>query len=84
MSAELERVAGLVGVQTIFGKGSDLLEELTLIRLSDHRLDKSAQAYGQEVDQVEQEWQAAAADYATQLKRKRAARPVLRLYGALV
>lgn len=83
MSAELERLAGLVGVQTAFGKGSELLEELTLIRLSDHSLDKSAQAYGHEVEQVEQEWQAAAADQATQLKRKREGRPVLRLYGAM-
>jgi hypothetical protein len=83
MSAELERLAGLVGVQTAFGKGCDLLEELTLIRLSDHSLDKSAQAYGREIDQVEQEWRAAAADQATQLKRKRNARPVLRMYGAM-
>jgi hypothetical protein len=83
MSAELERLAGLVGVQTAFGKGCELLEELTLIRLSDHSLDKSAQAYGREVTQVEEEWQAAAADQATQLKRKRDARPVLRLYGAM-
>lgn len=83
MSAELERLAGLVGVQTAFGKGRELLEELTLIRLSDHSLDKSAQAYGHEVTQVEKEWQAVAADQATQLKRKRDARPVLRLYGAM-
>lgn len=83
MSAELERVAGLVGVQTAFGKGSKLLEELTLVHLSDHSLDKSAQAYGREVEQVEEEWQAAGADPATQLKRKREARPVLRLYGTM-
>ncbi len=83
MSAELERVAGLVGVQTAFGKGSELLEELTLIRLSDHSLDKSAQAYGQAVEQVEQEWQATAADHDPQLKRKRDSRRVLRLYGAM-
>jgi len=83
MSAELERLAGLVGVQTAFGKGSELLEELTLIRLSDHSLDKSAQAYGRAVEQVEVEWQAAASDAATQLKRKRAGRPVLRLYGTM-
>jgi hypothetical protein len=83
MSAELERLAGLVGVQTSFGKGSQLLEELLLIKLSDHSLDKSAQAYGREVEQVEQEWQSEAADAETQLKRQREARPVLRLYGAL-
>ena len=83
MSAELERLAGLVGVQTAFGKGSQLLEELTLIRLSDHSLDKSAQTYGREVQQQEAEWQAQAADADAQRQRKREARPVLRLYGAL-
>jgi len=83
MSAELERLAGLVGVQTAFGKGSRLFEELTFIRLSDHSLDKSAQTYGREVEQQEQQWQAEAADQATQLKRKREVRPVRRLYGAL-
>lgn len=83
LSAELERLAGLVGVQTAFGKGSELLKELMLIYLSDHSLDKSAQAYGHEVEQMEQAWQAAAADPATQLKRKRESRPVLRLYGAM-
>jgi hypothetical protein len=83
MSAEVERLAGMVGVQTAFGKGSQLFEELTLISLSDHSLDKSAQAYGHAVDQVEHQWQTEAADQAHQLKRKRDARPVLRLYGAL-
>jgi hypothetical protein len=83
MSAELERLAGLVGVQTAFGKGSELLEELTLIRVSDHSLDKSAQAYGHEIEQVEQDWQTAVADQAQQLQRKRESRPVLRLYGAM-
>ncbi|MCP4207128.1 MAG: ISKra4 family transposase [Shimia sp.] len=83
MSAELERLAGLVGVQMAFDKGSQVFEELTLVSLSDHSLDKSAQAYGREVDQVEQDWQTTAADQATQLKRKRETRPVLRLYGAM-
>jgi hypothetical protein len=53
MSAELERLARLVGVQTSFGKGSQLLEELLLIKLSDHSLDKSVRVYGREVEQVE-------------------------------
>lgn len=83
MSAELERLAGLVGVQTAFGKGSELFKELTCISLSDHSLDRSAQAYGQAVVQQEAQWQAEAADQASQLKRKREARPVLRLYGAV-
>jgi hypothetical protein len=83
MSAELERLAGLVGAQMAFGKGSRLLEELTLIRVSDQSLDKSTQAYGQEVEQQEHEWQAEAADQALQLQRQRDTRPVLRLYGAI-
>ena len=83
MSAEVERLAGMVGVQTAFGKGSQLFEELTLVSLSDHSLDKSAQAYGQVVEAMEQHWQAEAADHETQLQRKRDARPVLRLYGAM-
>jgi hypothetical protein len=83
MSAELERLAGMVGVQTAFGKGSQLFEELTLIKLSDHSLDKSAQAYGREVEKREQTLLAAAGVPAVQLMRKREARPVLRLYGAM-
>jgi hypothetical protein len=83
MSAEVERLAGLVGVQTAFGKGSQLFEELTLVSLSDHSLDKSAQVYGQAVEKMEQGWQAEAADQEVQLRRKRNARPVLRLYGAM-
>jgi hypothetical protein len=83
MSAEVERLAGLVGVQTAFGKGSQLFEELTLVSLSDHSLDKSAQVYGQAVENMEQGWQAEAADQEVQLRRKRNARPVLRLYGAM-
>jgi hypothetical protein len=83
MSAEVERLAGLVGVQTAFGKGSQLFEELTLVSLSDHSLDKSAQAYGRTVAEVEQHWHAEAADQEVQLRRKREARPVLRLYGAM-
>lgn len=83
LSAEVERLAGMVGVQTAFGKGSQLFEALTLVSLSDHSLDKSAQAYGHAVEQMEQQWQAEAADQARQLKRQREARPVLRLYGTM-
>lgn len=83
MSAEVERLAGMVGVQTAFDKGSRLFEELTLVSLSDHSLDKSAQAYGQAVEDMEANWQAEAADHELQLQRKRDARPVLRLYGAM-
>ena len=56
MSAEVERLAGLIGVQMPFGKGRDVFEELTLLALSDQSLDKAAQAYGAEADRREQAW----------------------------
>ena len=34
MSAEVERLAGITGVQMPFGKGSEVFEELTLVSLS--------------------------------------------------
>jgi len=83
MSAELERLAGMTGVQLPFGQGSTLFKELTLIGLSDHSLDKAAQAYGAEVEQVERVWQAEATDEEALLRRKREKRPPLRLYGAV-
>jgi len=84
MSAELERLAGMVGVQMAFGKGSHVFAELTLISLSDQALDKAAQAYGQEIEQIEGEWQVEAQDREALLRRQReASSPPLRLYGAL-
>lgn len=83
MSAELERLAGMTGVQIPFGQGSGLLKELALVKLSDHSLDKAAQAYGAEVEQVEQEWKQEAMDEEALLQRKRAEKAPLRLYGAI-
>ena len=51
MSAEVERLAGMTGVQMPFGKGRDVFEELTLLSLSDQSLDKATQSYGREVEQ---------------------------------
>jgi hypothetical protein len=83
MSAEVERLAGMMGVQMPFGKGRDVFEELTLLALSDHSLDKATQAYGQEAEQQEQVWLMEASDGAALLRRERhPARPV-RLYGTL-
>jgi hypothetical protein len=55
MSAEVERLAGLMGVEMAFGRGSEVFKELTLIALSDQSVNKAAQAYGYEVDQWESE-----------------------------
>lgn len=83
MSAEVERLAGMMGVQMPFGKGRDVFEELTLLALSDHSLDKATQAYGIEVEKQEQEWVAEALDGDALLRRQRTHAPPLRLYGTL-
>lgn len=83
MSAEVERLAGMVGVEHPFEQGSRLFEELTLVSLSDHSLDKAAQAYGEEQRQREAEWEAEAHDMDRLLERKRTVKPPRRLYGAM-
>jgi len=83
MSAELERLAGTVGVKMPFGQGSAVLEELMLISLSDHSLDKAAQAYGEEVMRIEAEWEAEAEDMDRLLAHQRTVTPPGRLYGSL-
>lgn len=83
MSAELERLGGMTGVETSFGKGSQLFESLTLVGLSNHSLDKAAQAYGREMEKVEQAWQQEASAPEKLAQRKREARRPIRLYGSL-
>jgi hypothetical protein len=83
MSAELERLGGMTGVETSFGKGSQLFESLTMVGLSNQSLDKAAQAYGREMERVEQGWQQEAHDPEKLAQRKREKRKPLRLYGSL-
>ncbi len=83
MSSELERLAGMMGVERPFEQGSRLFEELTLISLSDHSLDKAAQAYGEEQIQREAEWEAEAYDLERVLEQRRTGKPPRRLYGAI-
>jgi hypothetical protein len=83
MSAEVERLAGIVGVERPFEQGSRLFEELTLVSLSDHSLDKAAQAYGEEQMKREAEWEMEAYDLAAQLTHKRTAKLPRRLYGTI-
>jgi hypothetical protein len=83
MSAELERLGGMVGVEISFGKGSDLFTELTLVPLSNHSLDKAAQVYGREVEKVEAEWKTEAQDQTALQKRQQEAQRPLRLYGSM-
>lgn len=83
MSAEMERLGGLVGIQMPFGQGSDVFAQLTLTSLSDQSLDKAAQAYGREMQAVESEWATEAQDIAKIQQRRQNERHPLRLYGAL-
>ena len=83
MSAEVERLAGLVGVQMPFEQGRAILAELALIELSDHSLAKATPSYGQRVVQQEAPGQCIAqeADYLHQQAQQ--TKPPLRLYGTL-
>lgn len=83
MSAEMERLGGMVGVELPFGQGSDLFGELTLISLSDQSLDKATQAYGAEMSAVEKEWQETAQDVAQVQQRQRTERHPVRCYGSM-
>lgn len=83
LSAELERLAAMTGVQLPFEKGRDLFEALTLVSLSDQTVDKATQAYGAKVAGQETAWRAVAYDQAALQQRKRTARRPRRLYGAI-
>lgn len=83
MSAELERLGGMTGVETSFEKGSHFFKSLTMVSLSNHSLDKAAQAYGREMEKVEQEWKQEAYDSDKLAQRRPTERPPLRLYGSM-
>lgn len=83
MSAEMERLAGMMGVERPFAQGSRLFEALTLVSLSDHSLDKAAQAYGEEQMKCEAEWEQEAYDMDRLLEHRRQVKPPRRLYGTL-
>lgn len=80
VSAEVERLAGLMGVQMPFAQGSALFEELTLVKLSDHSVAQATQAYGQAVLEQEKAWEEVAQDetYVNTVHKT-----PLRLYGTL-
>jgi len=83
MSAEVERLAGLMGSQMPFGKGSAVFEELTLVSLSDHSLSKATQAYGQAVVEQEANWKRQAEDPEELLHQQREKKRPRRLYGSI-
>lgn len=83
MSAELESLSGMTGVQLPFGQSSRLFERLTLVSLSDQSVAKATQAMGTEVAALEAEWLAQSQDEAWLQEQQRVAPRPQRLYGAL-
>jgi hypothetical protein len=83
LSAELTRLAALVGVQMPFGTGRDLLEKLALVSVSDQAMGKATREIGQKVMAREADWQEKADDELFLWQRQRERRRPRRLYGAI-
>ena len=83
LSAEMESLTAMTGVQLPFQKSSELFEELTLISVSDHSVAKAAQAMGGEVQTLEAEWVAQSEEEDWLQAQERLAERPQRLYGAL-
>lgn len=83
LSAELARLAAMVGVQLPFGTGRDLLEALALVSVSDQAMGKATRQVGESVVAQEGEWREKANEESFLLQRKRASRRPLRLYGTM-
>lgn len=83
MSAELESLTAMTGVQLPFEQSSQLFEALTLVSVSDHSVAKATQAMGSEVQAVEEEWVSQSHDEDWLQEQERLAERPQRLYGAL-
>jgi len=83
LSAEMESLTAMTGVQLPFEQSSQLFEELTLVSVSDHSVSKAAQAMGGEVQTLEAEWVAQSEDEHWLQEQERLAERPQRLYGAL-
>lgn len=83
ISAELESLTGMTGVQLPFGQSSQLFEALTLVSVSDQTVAKATQAIGGEVQRQEVEWIAQSRDEVWLQQQQRLAQQPRRLYGAL-
>lgn len=83
MSAEMESLVAMTGVQLPFEQSSQLFEALTLVSVSDHSVAKAAQAMGSEVQAVEEEWGSQSRDEDWLQEQQRLAERPQRLYGAL-
>lgn len=83
LSAEMESLTAMTGVQLPFGQSSQLFEELTLVSVSDHSVAKATQAMGSEVQTLEAEWVTQSEDEDWLQDQVRLAERPQRLYAAL-
>ncbi|MCB8943998.1 MAG: ISKra4 family transposase [Ardenticatenaceae bacterium] len=83
LSAELARLAAMVGVQLPFGTGRDLLEALILVSVSDQAMGKATRQVGDKVVDKETVEQKRAQDESFRLQQRRERRRPLRLYGTM-
>lgn len=83
LSAELARLVGLTGVHIPYGKGSDLLQELAQIKVSEPCLAKTTGQIGKIVQEQEKKLKEKVVDPTYLAKRQRESRKPLRLYGAI-
>lgn len=83
LSAEMESLTAMTGVQLPFEQSSQLFEELTLVSVSDHSVAKATQAMGSEVRGLEAEWMKQSEDEDWLQEQDREAERPQRLYAAL-
>ena len=83
LSAEMESLTAMTGVQLPFEQSSQLFEELTLVSVSDHSVAKATQAMGSEVQALEAEWMTQSEDEDWLQEQERVAERPQRLYAAL-
>jgi hypothetical protein len=83
LSAEMESLTAMTGVQLPFEQSSQLFEELTLVSVSDQSVAKATQAMGSEVQALEAEWMMQSEDEDWLQEQARVAERPQRLYAAL-
>jgi hypothetical protein len=83
LSAEMESLTGMTGAQLPFEKASELFERLTSVGVSHQSIDKTTQAMGGEMMQLEESWIRESHDAAALETQERQGQGPQRLYGTL-
>ncbi len=83
LSAELARLVGMIGIHMPYGKGGELFEALTQVKVSDPCLAKTTGQIGQVVIERESQLKQQATDPVYLAQHQQEARKPLRLYGAI-